>query len=205
MNTQTISTEEKKKRALYNKRYRERNKEKVSSIQKEYYKANKEDINLYHKQYQKENKEKVCLIHKQYCETNKENIRLISKRYYKKNKESILKRHHKRMKEDPLYKTKTKLRRSLYSAFKRIQVGKPFNAEKLLGCSWEEAKAHFERLFEKGMTWANHGEWEIDHIRPVDSFKDLEDLSLMNHISNLQPLWKTDNRQKSAALEFKPL
>ena len=46
------------------------------------------------------------------------------------------------------------------------------------------------------MYWENHGEWHIDHIRPVSSFTE-KDMHLMNHISNLQPLWAEDNLLKS--------
>ena len=91
-----------------------------------------------------------------------------------------------------------KLRRIVYGAFKRIGQGKPTDTLALLGCTWEEAKAHMESLFLEGMTWENHGEWHIDHIRPVASFKGAseEELKQMNHISNLQPLWAIDNIKK---------
>jgi DNA-nicking Smr family endonuclease len=96
-----------------------------------------------------------------------------------------------------------KLRRIVHRAFKRIGQNKPTDTLKLLGCTWEEARAHIENLFQEGMTWENHGrgdgKWQIDHIRPVASFKGAseEELKQMNHISNLQPLWTADNLSKS--------
>jgi hypothetical protein len=97
---------------------------------------------------------------------------------------------------DPLYRIKQKLRWALRDAFKRIKKSKSASTEKMLGCSYLEAKAHFESLFSEGMSWENHGDWHIDHIRPVCSFSDKE-LHLMNHISNLQPLWAEDNFAKA--------
>jgi hypothetical protein len=50
------------------------------------------------------------------------------------------------------------------------------------------------------MTWLNHGQiWEIDHIKPCSSFDltDLEQQKQCFHYTNLQPLFKTENRQKS--------
>jgi hypothetical protein len=100
-------------------------------------------------------------------------------------------------------KPENKLRNAVRTAFKKIGQNKPTDTLKLLGCTWEEAKAHFERLFQEGMTWENHGrgegKWQIDHIRPVASFKGAseEELKQMNHISNLQPLWTADNLSKS--------
>jgi hypothetical protein len=89
-----------------------------------------------------------------------------------------------------------KLRGTVYNAFKRLQQNKPAHTEKLLGCSWQEAKEHFERLFKPGMTWQNHGQWHIDHIKPVSKFTK-EDMHLANHISNLQPLWALENLNKA--------
>lgn len=68
-----------------------------------------------------------------------------------------------------------------------------------LGCSYWEAKKHIERLWLRGMSWDNHGEvWEIDHIVPAsrfDAFDAIQRLQ-MNHFTNLQPLWRRDNRRK---------
>jgi hypothetical protein len=52
------------------------------------------------------------------------------------------------------------------------------------------------------MTWQNHGTdgWHIDHIRPISSFS-LEEMHLANHISNLQPLWATENLAKGDFFE----
>lgn len=65
----------------------------------------------------------------------------------------------------------------------------------LLGCPVWRLKFYLAVLFDPGMTWENHGEWHIDHIRPCKSF-DLSDPSQQRecfHYSNLQPLWAPDN------------
>jgi len=55
-----------------------------------------------------------------------------------------------------------------------------------------------EKLFKPGMTWDNHGEWEIDHIRPLTSFDLVDRLQFLEavHYTNLQPLWAGENRKK---------
>lgn len=72
------------------------------------------------------------------------------------------------------------------------------SAVKDLGCSIAELKQYLEAQFQPGMTWENHGEWHIDHIKPLASF-DLtkrEELLQACHYTNLQPLWARDNQIK---------
>jgi len=100
-----------------------------------------------------------------------------------------------------------KIRCTVASALANSIVGKikkPGRAPEIIGCSIDELKAHLERQFQPGMSWSNYGRikgvkcWEIDHIRPIDSF----DLTQQNqltecwHYSNLQPLWAVDNQKK---------
>lgn len=48
------------------------------------------------------------------------------------------------------------------------------------------------------MTWANYGEWHIDHILPCASFNlsDYKEQQKCFHYTNLQPLWAVDNYKK---------
>jgi hypothetical protein len=41
------------------------------------------------------------------------------------------------------------------------------------------------------MTWDNHGEWHIDHIKMVCEFDKTTHPSIVNALSNLRPLWAT--------------
>ena len=47
------------------------------------------------------------------------------------------------------------------------------------------------------MSWDNHGEWHIDHIKPISKFSFDDDIKIINGLNNLQPLWKKDNLIKS--------
>jgi hypothetical protein len=59
--------------------------------------------------------------------------------------------------------------------------------------------AHIASQFRDGMTWENHGQWEIDHIKPVASFNlvEVDEQRKAFHFTNLQPLWKSENRRKA--------
>lgn len=160
-------------------------KEKRAARDKERYAANKEKIKARNKNWRLANREKHASRSKEWAKNNKQIVRASNRNWDCKQVET-----------NPLYKAKKKLRSAINSAFKRIKQNKPSNTQILLGCTWEEAKAHFELLFQEGMSWENHGKWHIDHIRPVASFNE-DELHLMNHITNLQPLWAKDNLQKS--------
>jgi hypothetical protein len=58
--------------------------------------------------------------------------------------------------------------------------------------------AHIENQFKDGMTWENYGKWEVDHIIPVIHFlrRGILDYSVINALTNLQPLWKHENHVK---------
>jgi hypothetical protein len=102
-----------------------------------------------------------------------------------------------RMATDINYRMKRTLRKRLGKALKNNS--KSASTMELLGCTAEQCKAHLASQFTEGMTWTNHGDWHIDHIRPCASFDmTIEaDQRLCFHYTNLQPLWAADNLAKS--------
>ena len=68
----------------------------------------------------------------------------------------------------------------------------------IFGCSEQQFGNHIEKLFKENMTFKNHGKWEIDHIFPVSKcdLNDIESIRKCFHYTNMQPLWKEDNRKK---------
>ena len=70
----------------------------------------------------------------------------------------------------------------------------------LLGCDKQLLIDHLSKTFHEGMSLENYPQWEPDHIKPVASFdlrKD-SDQKICFHYTNLQALWKRDNRSKGA-------
>lgn len=115
------------------------------------------------------------------------------KEYFQKNKEKVNKR------QREYYHNKFKhtnrinfIWRSLLSTCLR-RMNKPKNDKtiNMLGYSALELKIHIESLFTPGMSWENHGEWHIDHKLPVSSFEKDTPASVVNTLSNLQPMWAT--------------
>ena len=66
-----------------------------------------------------------------------------------------------------------------------------------LGCDWSTFKKHLETQFKDGMSWDNRKLWHLDHIIPISEGKTIEDIILLSHFTNFQPLWKEENIKKS--------
>ena len=69
----------------------------------------------------------------------------------------------------------------------------------MVGCTPQELILHIEQQFKPGMSWDNwsvHG-WHLDHIIPLDSGKNQEEVEKLCHYTNLQPMWAAENRRKS--------
>ena len=106
-----------------------------------------------------------------------------------------------RLTKDPLYKLTCNIRTLVRISFKN-GFTKRSRTEKILGCSYEELKKHFEDKFEVWMTWDNYGKyngelnygWDIDHIIPICTATNEEELVRLNHYTNLQPLCGYTNR-----------
>lgn len=95
-----------------------------------------------------------------------------------------------------LYKLKPHIfawRGMLNSVIRRLNKKKEKNTYDILGYTALDFKEHIEKQFLDGMSWDNWGEWNIDHIKPLNSFDKETDPKIINSLSNLQPLWAIEN------------
>lgn len=122
---------------------------------------------------------------------------------YPRNKDKILKAYSQqraeRRKKDDVYNCIILTRNNIYDAirrsgFKTAKGGK--HTEDILGCSFKDFKLYIESKFQPGMSWNNYGLWELDHIIPIASAKTKDEVIKLNHYTNFQPLWATDNKEK---------
>lgn len=137
-----------------------------------------------------------ALLNIEYVERNRDEVnarwRAANPRHAERNRE--------RRAEDPSYRIRCNLSVRVSSALRNAGTKKSTRTMELTGCSIQELRTHLESKFEEGMTWENHGEWHIDHIRPCASFDllNVEDQRQCFHWTNLQPLWALDNLRKSS-------
>lgn len=157
------------------KKYREKNKEKLYNNHKKWYEENKDKWNEYIKEYREKNTDKIREIKRNYERTRKHN--------------------------DPLYKLISNFRTAIYQVLKENNIGKNGHYFEILGYTPEELISHIEKQFKDGMTWDNYGDFHIDHKIPISSFniKEIGDSEFMKcwSLSNLQPMWGEENIRKS--------
>jgi hypothetical protein len=147
------------------------------------------------KDYQEKNREKVLkqkLIHaKKYFIKNHDKIKEYQKNY-KKN----------RLKNDPLFRLSINISSRIRGYLKINNITKKNTTFDIVGCNPHELKTHLEKNFIGNMSWENYGEWHIDHIIPLSSASNEEELYKLCHFTNLQPLWAEDNLKKGNKLIY---
>lgn len=156
--------------------------------------------------YRKNNKEKVDLAYQEYRKKYPERRIASTKKYRESHKEKITEYRtyysNKRRKESNIVRMSENIRRRVNSILKTKGFYKTNKTFDILGCSPEFLKEHLESMFSDGMTWENYGfyGWHIDHIIPLSSAKDEEELKKLCHYTNLQPLWCKDNLSKGSKI-----
>ncbi len=189
----------KEERKEYDKKYSIENKEKRRLASKEWRENNKDKVSAYEQTEErkkgqlsraKENNRKTTLKRKE----NKD----IWNAYRRAN-------HKERINSDPLYRLKLNIKSLISGSFKKKGTNKSKRTIEILGCTFNEYKTHIENQFEPWMNWSNYGAykvngirtWQIDHIFPISLANSPERLIELNHYTNLRPLDSKENLDKS--------
>jgi hypothetical protein len=196
----------------------QKNKEQINQKNKVYRGENRDDLIKYSKKYYQENREQLLdnnkvryfdrkdvyeETNKKYREKNKEKIKKYLIDYQKNNKDKLNQsnrlRKKERLKTDEIFKLKNNVSHRVRMYLKTKSIIKSDNTFNIVGCTPEFLKKHLEIQFIDGMSWENHGYygWHIDHIIPLSSAKTEDEIYILCHYTNLQPLWAEDNLKKS--------
>ena len=160
---------------------------------KTYYEINKTHLKEYQKEYYENNSIKIIDRVKNYRELNIDKIREYDKNRGEKRKEYIKTWTKSRREDDVLFKLTGNLRNRIGKFIKN----KSNPTKTIIGLEMDEFKKYIESLFTHGMCWDNYGEWHIDHIIPLSSAKNEDEIMKLCHYTNLQPLNGIDNIRKS--------
>lgn len=112
----------------------------------------------------------------------------------------------KRRAKDPLFRVSESVSIAVRRSMRGAKGGASWAS--LLGYSVTELRSHLEAQFDERMSWDNYGtHWEIDHIKPVVSFRVVDAVTCDEvkrlvaecwQLSNLRPLEVSANRSKGA-------
>lgn len=183
--------------------YKARNRlRKKSEEQKQ---KDRENSSRYHKQNRERILEEMRVRNAEYYATHKKQILSSVKNYVSENKEwrrAYATNWNKNKREtDPVFAMQCVMRKFVARVVERIKrkTTERERTKDILGYTAQEFMAHIEPMFKTGMTWSNHGEWHVDHIRPLASFDlfDPDQRMMANSLHNLQPLWAAKNLKKS--------
>jgi len=183
-----------------NKKWRQENASYIYLKNKEWKAKNPLKVIQSSKKYHDKNKDRLKPIRDLYREKTKEQHKVYSKNWLENNKEKRRKTVNSwrkiKLETDPIFASKQKIRGLIVDAFRRGGLKKSNKTEEILGCSIDCARHYIESKFLEGMDWLNHGKWHIDHIIPLSNAKTIDDVIVLSHYKNLQPLWAVDNLKK---------
>lgn len=109
---------------------------------------------------------------------------------------------------------KQRIQSLVLNSFSRRELISEGKVPNILCCNYEQFKEHIEKQFLPWMNWDNYGKyngelnfgWDFDHIIPITSANTTEDIILLNHYTNIQPLCSYTNRFiKKDKLDFNNL
>lgn len=164
--------------------------------------------NEQHKIYMQQTKEERSAARKKHYEKNKERLKEKQREYLDKNREKIRESRRgyyreymrKRRENDPTFKVLTRMRDFNRRCVEAIRGVKNWRTATILGYTPDELRLHIESQWQDGMSWENYGEWHIDHIKSIKQHlnEGIDDIKIINALTNLQPLWAFDNLSKGA-------
>ena len=188
--------ERKERKRISDKKYRETHKEQIRAIHKAWRDKNREKINAEAREKYKENPQAFKERKARYVASHLEQVKEARHRYKIENRQKCIDYERNKRKNDPVYR----LRCNIRNLIRQYTKGKGYKGNKtvyeILGCDFEFFLEYVQNKFKEGMSLKNYGEWNIDHIKPISSAKNDEELEKLNHYTNLQPLWASENFRK---------
>lgn len=100
----------------------------------------------------------------------------------------------------PECKMAKRMRRMLHRMMDGQGTKKTAQTFRMIGYMPADLKCHLESLWQEGMSWNNYGKgpgkWNIDHVRPLNTFPSDVEPRIVNALSNLRPLWEHENLKR---------
>lgn len=186
------------KERIYGETYRTRNRERINARNKERYVENPEVFSERIRRYKEGNPERYAELR-----------RVADKRRRERDIETARekKRAHARKRASRIdVVLGNTIRSALHFHLRRNKAKKMRQSKLITGWTIPELMTHLEVLFEDGMSFANYGDWHIDHIIPVSAVKFTDEndpiFRMIWALPNLAPLWAKDNLSKTSNVKW---
>ncbi len=168
-------------------------------VRQERDKSNRPKLREQKKQWSKLNEEKVRKHRRDSYYRNRDKA-LASCKAYRSTEAGRLSRKSEAANAAKKYPWLKSMRAMLRDSIRRGGMSKTGRTEEKLGYSYDKFNQRIEMNFQPGMSWENYGKWHIDHTKPVARFieQGITDIKLINCLSNLRPMWATENIKKGA-------
>ena len=140
-------------------------------------------------------KNRVKKYNKKWVSENQDKVKKYRKDFRQSNP-NYMTEYMEEARKDPLFRISMNMRIRLGNVIRAKNYTKRNHLHEVLGVTWSEFENYISLLFEEGMNWDNYGEWELDHIKPLATAVNGDEIEKLFHYKNLQPLWKEDNRKK---------
>lgn len=182
-----------------------KNKDRKSRLGKRHYELNKDKYRELRDQYYSKNRSKIRVSQSKYYKLHAQEIGRKSRGWAASNPERIIayrKTTYERGRSIP----SIAISKRIACAMRRSLIGGKSGRiwESLVDYTVAELTHHLERQFTKGMNWENMGEWHIDHILPLKSFKfeshNDPEFRRAWSLANLRPLWAAQNLSKGGKM-----
>ena len=186
------------------KKYRENNTKLVKSQRKKYYDKNRDELNKKTREWYENNSERVCQQKKDFYKENRNLILDRSKLWTKNNRDKVNIYIKSKKQGNPLFRIELNVRGRIKQYLKQKNITQKNKTFEIVGIEVNELKKYIENQFTDGMCWENYGMygWHIDHIIPLCSANNENELLKLFHYTNLQPLWAEDNLKKNGKILF---
>lgn len=204
-----------KRKALSHEVYL-RNADKIKAKLKAKYNADPEKYRSKARYYGVIRKDAIAKRNKEYAAKHKDKMKAYRKAYYQKNKDAINTKNKEYAQANPEVRRKAlrkcwlnmsdltkfghRVRNLIKESFKSRGFRKSGKSASILGCDVEFFRSWIASQFLPGMSYENHGDWHIDHYIPISFAKTEEEVIILNHYSNLRPIWGRDNLKKRNTL-----
>lgn len=184
------------------KKYRENNSDLVKSNKKKYYDKHKEVLNQKTREWYARNSEQSLEQKRNHYQENRELVLERSKLWTKNNRSKVNDYIKTKKEKNPLFRFELNMRSRINQYLSQKKITKRNKTFEIVGIELNDLKNHIEKQFTEGMNWDNYGiyGWHIDHIIPLCSAKDENELLKLFYYTNLQPLWAEDNLKKNGRM-----